>query len=538
MGKLRSLLKASMTEGMQLFRFKKGKKNSRALVVLMAMLLASIVFIYANMQLDALVEGGMGFVVLTLYALIMSVLTLIEGAYKAGGLLFNCKDDDLMFSLPIKRSTILFVRMFKFYLFELLYSALCLIPTMVAYAIRIEVDATFYIASVAAVIFLPVIPIVIGAVVGWISTSISSRFRFKNIIQIIITSLFTIAILVAANQLDSIISEIAKHATSINDFITKLYYPVGVYISMVTDFNVWTLLGFCLINAAIFAVFVLLFGKYYFKTNSRAKIVKNEIKNKKYVIKTTSVKKALIKKELKRFINTPVFVVNAAFGLILFIIGCCLLSFNRTGIVGMIKVPDAEIPFDLAMVFEEYAPLILFSLIACATMMSSITSSMISLEGKAFNILKTIPTKPTTIIFSKVATAVLIMMPFIIIGDAIVLVRFDFSVLQVLLVILASVLFPVVAELFGIIFNLKYPKMNAESDAEVVKQSASTTLATFFGMGFTAVVWLVSIILVLFNNVAQETVLAGGVGILILLLIMQVLYLKKIGVKKFLSIEA
>ena len=69
---------------------------------------------------------------------------------------------------------------------------------------------------------------------------------------------------------------------------------------MVTDFNVWTLLGFCLINAAIFAVFVLLFGKYYFKTNSRAKIVKNEIKNKKYVIKMTSVKKALIKKEIQR----------------------------------------------------------------------------------------------------------------------------------------------------------------------------------------------------------------------------------------------
>ena len=51
--------------------------------------------------------------------------------------------------------------------------------------------------------------------------------------------------------------------------------------------------------------------------------------------------------------------------------------------------------------------------------MKSITSSMISLEGKTFSILKSLPVKPYTIIKSKILTAVLIMIPCILIGDII-----------------------------------------------------------------------------------------------------------------------
>ena len=33
-------------------------------------------------------------------------MTIIEGVYKAGPLLFNCRDDQLLLSLPIKRRTV------------------------------------------------------------------------------------------------------------------------------------------------------------------------------------------------------------------------------------------------------------------------------------------------------------------------------------------------------------------------------------------------------------------------------------------------
>ena len=37
-------------------------------------------------------------------------LQIMEGIYKTSSLLFNCKDDNLLFSLPIKRSEVLLDR--------------------------------------------------------------------------------------------------------------------------------------------------------------------------------------------------------------------------------------------------------------------------------------------------------------------------------------------------------------------------------------------------------------------------------------------
>ena len=41
---------------------------------------------------------------------------------------------------------------------------------------------------------------------------------------------------------------------------------------------------------------------------------------------------------------------------------------------------------------------------------------------------------------------------------------------------------PTFTALIGILMNLKYPKMDATSDTEVVKQSMSATLSVFIGM--------------------------------------------------------
>ena len=127
-------------------------------------------------------------------------------------------------------------------------------------------------------------------------------------------------------------------------------------------------------------------------------------------------------------------------------------------------------------------PVALLGLICCTSFMTSITSSMISLEGKSFNILKSLPIKPYKIIQSKVMTAILIMLPWILIGDIIIFVRFGFDLLSIVFVLVASIILPLIAETIGIIINLKYPRMDAQNDTEVVKQGMSSSLSIFTGM--------------------------------------------------------
>ena len=118
--------------------------------------------------------------------------------------------------------------------------------------------------------------------------------------------------------------------------------------------------------------------------------------------------------------------------------------------------------------------------------MTSITSSMISLEGKAINLLKSMPIKPFEIIIYKVISALVVMIPCILIGDIILFIRFKFNIISILLLLMLSFILPLVSELVGIIMNLKYPKLDATNPTEVVKQSMSSMLSVFIGMGFIA----------------------------------------------------
>ena len=477
MKKLISLIKACMTDNMNLFRVRNKKQNKSSNKIFVAFLVVFFFFYiwsFANIIMDELVESHQEYVLLTLFVLITTLLTIIEGIYKSSSLLFNCKDDDLLLSLPIKKSSVLFIRVFKFYIFELLYNSLFLLPAIVVYATRVEVEMTYYLSSFFALLLLPIFPIVVSCILGGIISQTSSKFRFKNIVQIALTMVFLVFVFYLSFNLEGMIANINENAVNMNDTIIKMYYPAGAYVKLVTDFNLIDLLVFVLSHLVILALAIAIFSNIYFRINSRIKVVKKSISKGEYKIKTNKPMIALIKKELKKFIDTPVFVINSAFGLVLFIVACVLVAVKFDSLPSVLAENELEITTEA---LKTYIPILIFALICFASLMSSITSSMISLEGKAFNVLKSLPVKPYTIIISKVLTAVLIMLPFLLVGDLILIVRFGLSLWQIVMILAASVILPLTSETFGIIVNIKNPKLDAENDAEVVKQSASTMIA-------------------------------------------------------------
>ena len=533
MKKYISLIKACMTDNMRLFKINSKKQSEiskKIIPVILAIVLFLCIISYANIIIEPLVEVHFEFVLLTIFVLLTSIMTLIEGIYKSSSLLFNCKDDNLLLSLPIKKSTVLFIRVLKFYLFELIYNSLFLIPAMIVYIRYVDVGVSFYVVSFLACLLLPIIPIVLSCIIGVVISAFSSKFKMKNFIQIIITTLFLIAIIFISNNLDKVIEKIAQNASSINEIITKIYYPAGAYIKLVTDFNILDLVLFIIIHLLVFTISIYLLSIIYFKINSAVKTVKIGTKNKDYRIKENKPMKSLIKKEVNRFINSPVFVINAGFGLVLFIIGSIGICLKFDSIVEIFN-NDSSNFFNIEQI-KSYMPVILFGLICFASLMSSITSSMISLEGKSFNILKGLPIKPFKIIVSKILTAILIMIPFFIIGDIIVFIKFNFSIGEIIICLISSFILPFVAETIGIMVNLKYPKMDAENDTEVVKQSISSMIAVFIGMilsGITVYLLYKGIE----NGISSNLIILSGMSFYTFMAIVCLLYLTKKSVKYF-----
>ena len=528
MKKIISLIKATMTDNMNIFKIKNtsGKKN--LLPIILAIICMLSVGSYANMIIEPLTSIKSEYILLSLFTIVTFFLTLVEGVYKSSNLLFNCKDDNLLLSLPIKRRTVLFIRIFKFYVFELLYNSLFLFPAMIVYAINVRVGISYYIVSLFMLLLLPIIPIVISCLIGGFISSTSSKFKFKNMAQVIVTTLLLLVIFYFSFNMENILSNFSNNASHINSIITSLYYPANAYVKMVTDFKVIDLLLFIVINILIFIIGIYIMSIRYFKINSRVKEEKIDSKKKNYIVKVTSPKISLIRKELNRFFNTPVFIINAGFGLVLFIVGIIAICFKFDSLVSGIIV-EGNISINEV---NSYIPIILYGFVCFTSFMTSISSSMISLEGKSINILKSLPVKSTNIIMSKVVTSVLIMIPVILLGDIIMFIKFSFNIIEILMIIIDSILLPLVSETIGIIVNLKYPKMDAENDTEVVKQSMSSMISVFIGM---ALSFITIFVLVMLLNVGVSNILVLILSNLFYIIIfcLLLIYLNKCGSRDF-----
>ena len=535
MKKLLSLIKACMTSDMNIFKIKQkkdNKKNNIALPIVISLIIMFYIWSNSNILFEKMAPLHLQVLLVSLFVVGISFFTIIEGVYKAGALLFNCKDDQLLLSLPIKRSTVLFVRIFKFYAFELIFNSIWLSPIMIAYIRWAEVlDWTYLLVSIIMLFFLPIIPIVISFIIGMVTSSLSSRFKYKNASQIIVSLTTCLAILYVSMNAESFYKYVITHATSINDFITKIYYPAGVYASLITKFDAVKLIVFIGVNLAIFVLGIMILSRFYFKINSRLKKVSTYKKTKlnNLVIKRRTSTVALIRKELNTFFKTPVFVVNAGFSLVLFIFISIVICIKFNDFLLMLTDKNS-FGFDKKIVLNNLS-LLVFALISFTSYITSITNSSVSLEGRNINILKSLPIKVKDILMSKIYSCLLLTTPVLLVGDIILFIKFRLSIIEIILLLVLSILIPLVSHFIGLITNLKYPKLEWENQAEVVKQSTSSFIAVMIGMVLmmTSIVIIVSIL----GKVSSLYILLLAAIIYIIINALLYTYLIKKGTKIF-----
>ncbi|MBQ1496289.1 MAG: hypothetical protein IIZ40_02920 [Bacilli bacterium] len=536
MKKIFSLLKACMTSDMNLFKVKSKKKSKQSNNLLVAFLLMLVfmfsIFSNVNNLFQKVAEYHLQSLLLVLFSFMTSLMVIIEGVYKTGPLIFNCRDDQLLLSLPIDRKLVLFVRIFKFYVFELIFNSLFMIPIMGAYILWADnINSTFYLTSIIMLFIMPIIPIIISCIIGLITSFLSSKFKFKNLTQILLSMIFLLGILFFTMNLESIFEYFKNNSNSISDIIKKIYYPSAVYLDLINEFNLFELIKFILVNIFIYVIGILILNKYYFKINSGLKrVVNNKKVNVKDIkIKQNSKNNSLIKKELNIFFKTPVFIVNAGFSLVLFIIMSIMLCIKFDGFMNTLGSMEGFI--FLKDLLENNVPLIILLLVIMTSFMTSITSSLISLEGKNITLLKSLPLKTKDILLSKIYACLVLTTPVLFIGDIIMFIRFKIGIIPSIFILLLSVLLPLASHLIGIIINLKYPKLDFENSAEVVKQSMSSFISVMLGMLLLIINYvLVFITIDIFNyNIILFLII---IFYLLLDYILYLILIKK-GVKRF-----
>ena len=218
MKKFFSLLKAALSQDMNLFKYN-TKQNSSKLKrflfpVFLFLVVATSIGFYAYMLAEPLHKVNLTYIMLTMFLAIVTVLTFFSGIYKSQGILFEAKDNDLLFSLPIKKSYILSIRILKLIIFQYIYNLMILLPAFVVYIIFEKPGISFYLLSLLMSILLPLIPTVISSILGYLVKMISSRFKSKKIIQTLLSLIIFMAIYFASLNLDSFIKDILSEHIS------------------------------------------------------------------------------------------------------------------------------------------------------------------------------------------------------------------------------------------------------------------------------------------------------------------------------------
>ena len=136
---------------MNMFKYSTKKNSSKVKKVLFPIFLFTLVCFsvgtYAYMISEQLAPLHLTYVMLSMFVIVVTILAFIEGIYKSQGILFEAKDNDLLFSLPIKKSQILFVRIFKLLLFEYIYNLMFLLPAFVVFIYFEKPGISFYLIS-------------------------------------------------------------------------------------------------------------------------------------------------------------------------------------------------------------------------------------------------------------------------------------------------------------------------------------------------------------------------------------------------------
>lgn len=390
------------------------KKNSNKWVypvicLCMIPMLASMVMLIVGAY-GTLEQAGKADLIIKTYLVLSVVLTLFMGFFYALSILFFANDNELLCHLPVKSWQICGARFINILFYEYLYEAFVYIPFVITFGIMARAGVLFYIYSIILGAMLPILPVALISILAMLIMRFVPFFKNRdriNLFSTLAVFVFMFAVYMPMmNKLevedDENISALFEMIAGENSSVVKIFgYVIP---SMLCTFKALdgysSIYGFLWFAAAMFislagfALFMLAANLIYEKASNgiggvTAKHRKLSDAEFSANSEKSSALKALVKKEIKLLIRTPVFFVN-----------CCLMTWIWPVFfcVGFSFSADWDAFFEAREYIEQnidaFLPYVLAGVVMITAFISSTSASAstaISRDGSAVIFAKIMP---------------------------------------------------------------------------------------------------------------------------------------------------
>ena len=413
--------------------------------------------------------GWMYMSIMAMVAIFVGTFTCIFTAYAS---IYRAKDNDLLLSMPIKSSTILFSRLFTIYIIAFAGELLVMIPTIVVYFKNAKPNIMGIVFTVLIPIVLSMFILTLACVLGFLIAAITSRIRYKNAVTIVLSLAFLIGYYYIFSKTQDMLKKILENPAHIGKKIKSYVYPL-YHMGKAAEGKVLSMVIFTAIFAvSLFIVLIVLERSFLKLATANSGNVK--VKYKEKTLKSSSVELALFKKELAKFTSSALYMLNCGLGTVFMLGVSVLLLVKRSTVMGAFN----GLPGVNGNTVYFIATLAICILIS----MNYITAPSVSLEGKNIWIAQSLPVPASTVLWAKARLHLALTLP-----PAGVLVLVALIVLKptlsfMLLIPATAVIYAIFSALSGLFFNLKMPNLNWKSEAIPIKQSMPTMLSVIGGM--------------------------------------------------------
>lgn len=514
--------KETLTNSFSRSSKRSGAKNALIFVFLfifVAMCLGYSLYNLASMQIS--ISGSANGIIII--GLMMStIMVIMMTAFDTQGYFYKSKDYDMLQSLPIKTTSIVTAKYLSSYAMSFIYNAMIALPTFVIYFWFEKINVISIIFAIIGLILLPAFTQLLGSLLAWVVNIISSKMKNKNIMRSVITILFLILLFVFIYS--------AETTTFANAFIKDVPLAIKIVLpqiyflyNAVTNASMLWFLAFVVINLSFATISIIVVSISYKKINSALNTnLKSKNKGKIYY-KKSKVIFSLVKKEAKTFFSTPIYLMNGIMGPVLVIIMAVMLA------NGIWKISGEGLNI--------YA-IISMTLLTLPIGLVPTTAVSISIEGDKFYTLKSLPIKYETIIISKIAFNLILSFPFLLIAQIILWAVNPFELGICILLFFYYIISLILYSSFGMLMNLKMPRLKWSSETQAVKQGGSLIVTMIVNM---IVSFLPLILYFVFGSSIASIGLVLYMGILfvfnLVLLIVLLVLLFTIGKRLYAKIQ-
>ena len=162
--------------------------------------------------------------------------------YQSNSLLFLSRDHEQLLAFPCTISSIILGKLLFIYVNQLIFTLVITLPGAILYLILTPSSLVSFLYYLIALAFIPLIPIVFAAALGALLTIVTSRFKHKTLLKVILSFAFMAAIFAgsfsSANLNEAKIIELSVSLESkIHSAYPLNYIRSRLYSQMVSKIN-------------------------------------------------------------------------------------------------------------------------------------------------------------------------------------------------------------------------------------------------------------------------------------------------------------